>query len=122
MDQINKMLDFIENEGAELTKSQIYDLVSEASNNLHLKPSYERELYHRVNGVHSGIPRCCVDYFIELLDNYVPAALYTSYVRGGALRDTAGYVVCPACYMENRLVRVNQNGVVAKFLIEGVNG
>lgn len=58
---------------------------------------------HRAFGVHSGFPKCCVDFFmgpwssIKIKDR----------VASPSYRAKWGYVPCPRCVKENRRVKVH---------------
>jgi hypothetical protein len=69
---------------------------------MYITASKQRE-YDIAYGLHSGIPRCCIDFYINEWDNH--RTLGTHY--RSMLRDcTWGYVPCPRCFFQGIKVKI----------------
>lgn len=79
------------------------------------------KLYHLINGIRSGIPFCCVWFFVNRQD-VEGLALKLHYARGGTrgnwIKDTCNYVRCDKCFDKKYEVPVKRNGVICEWLME----
>lgn len=61
---------------------------------------------HIVYGRHSGIPDCCIQFFIHGWDNEIKWGWeITSYARA-VKASSFGYIPCPECLGTNRRVKI----------------
>jgi hypothetical protein len=82
------------------------------------------DLFQFVNGLHSGLPVCCVLFFI-----YRWPKMLASCFRDGRLHrpiiemsrerdpDAPEYVRCDRCIKKDRRVEIKKNGYICKWLI-----
>ena len=63
--------------------------------------------YHRVCGRHSGIPECCIDFFIGQWSNVLHPQVK---IRGQYLQmcNPASYIRCPMCILNGKIVKLKR--------------
>ena len=84
-----------------------------------------RKLYHYINGVRSGIPFCCVRFWVKSQAKYPDgvAATLCKERYGVGLNDVheyeeANYVRCPKCFESGRDGRCKGNGTILHWLLQ----
>lgn len=68
-------------------------------------------------GLHSGIPECCVFFFVKVWSRWGQGrerdrryAEYHAFLRGALGGRHPGYVLCPACVLRRHVVAVRRCG------------
>ena len=88
-----------------------------------------QKIFHYLNGVRSGIPVCCINFWVRNVNDYdrypkgIGATLYEE--RHGKEFDVFGdndcsqadYVRCPHCFSNNHVVKVKENGTIMHWLL-----
>jgi len=71
-------------------------------------------IFDLFNGIHSGIPLCCIKFFITFHFKYpgVPVAQDVKWNRG--IAHDAGYVTCNSCHAQHRVVKIRDNGMILR--------
>jgi len=82
-----------------------------------------KQLFHIINGVRSGIPLCCVRFFIveeRKGENIAQRIHYGRTDKEFAIidYDEAAYVQCHKCYAKNKIVKIRNNGVIFYNLLD----
>ena len=75
-------------------------------------------LFDLINGVRSGIPLCCVWYYLRWDDSQGLCAKTTGLRRGTWGQYIREYVACDTCHETGKIVKIKKNGVIMKWLIE----
>lgn len=88
--------------------------------NLRVHDLSDREqviLFSLLNGLHSGIPLCCILYFVGMTQQGIAlVARHAAKTRGG--HGNAPYVQCNECFNTGRVQRIKFNGAIATELLE----
>jgi hypothetical protein len=78
-------------------------------------------IYDFVNGLHSGIPICCVWNYSKLFGVVNKAVFLMGEYGVDFYSDNKikhiGYVPCARCYKKNHFIRIKYNGKVLRYLI-----
>lgn len=87
------------------------------------------KIYHYVNGIRSGIPFCCVRFWVRGSNDYtrypdgMGATLYEERhgekfdICGENDKEKANYVRCDKCFENGRDGKCKDNGVVLDWLL-----
>ena len=70
----------------------------------------QRSLYHFVNGVWSGIPLCCIRYWLDGNDGM-------SRDKPDPYWEDTEYVRCNKCVSKRRVKTIRLNGSIWRFLV-----
>ena len=63
------------------------------------------DYYHREFGRHSGIPECCINFFIEVWTTHVPVLHYYQQKFAHLNID---YIPCPNCLVNKSFVQIHK--------------
>ena len=85
----------------------------------------KRFIYDLVNGIRSGIPLCCIAFFVlKSQTKNIGLTVYTERYEALDTQNTfsdppsekklASYVQCDACWDKDRAVKIKKNGTVLK--------
>jgi len=87
----------------------------------------KENIYHLINGLWSGIPLCCITFFVANHAKHeggIAAAKYKErYNREFEIDpekniSKADYVRCDKCWNKDRLAKVRDNGVIMYWMIK----
>lgn len=79
-----------------------------------LLESLREDLYHIINGIYSGIPICCVLFFIRQHRQYDGIAMALN--RKRRYVERCRYVRCDRCFRAGLVAVIKFNGNVATWL------
>ena len=80
------------------------------------------KMYHYINGIRSGIPLCCIRFWVRECNNTEKYPNGISFALsqeryGGFDKDESNYVQCHMCYKAGRPAECKGNGVILHWLI-----
>ena len=70
--------------------------------------------YHFFNGIYSGIPLCCIIFFIRKCRSTNLVAKDVTIERGEEWSKNGGvqYVQCNKCYNKKKIIKIKNNGCI----------
>jgi len=65
---------------------------------------------HRECGRHSGIPECCIDWYLGPWSNVVSGVpyLWEAYWKANNEPEEPDYIRCPSCIAANRVAEIRE--------------
>jgi len=73
-------------------------------------------LYDFVNGIWSGIPICCILFFIRKRRAGIREIAWEVYAERIESHPLACYVQCDKCHARKKLVKIRHNGTILHWL------
>ena len=67
--------------------------------------SFNEYMYNLINGIYSGYPLCCIEYFCTLMKEGVHPALYNHWKYTETITNKIQYVQCPKCIKAKNYVK-----------------
>jgi hypothetical protein len=72
------------------------------------------KLYNFINGIRSGIPICCVLFFVKRHNDVYQE---TNLLRNQK-SDKCGYIRCDKCFKENRKIKQKLNSRICRWILK----